>query len=173
MTTADHIRRKPTGLMLLALVAVLGLIAIIWSASRRTHERQPMLGDQRLLAAVPAGDSPVAPASAPATASSASEESEAAGPSDVEIATVITSKSPALKVCYQRALARDDKLVFGSRNVDLSIGASGAVKTIAITGTPDFRVLDPCLKAAISKWRFPEAAESYHAQFPLQFRGSD
>ena len=162
-------RRSP-GVLGLFLVAVLAAIVFIWNLSRRPARRPAA---PVAIANVDPAPPPPAPSPVPAPAvSPAPVHEEAVSPSkQAEIARVIGDGRPGLKVCYQRALTRDETLTFGHLTVRLSIAPSGRVDSVKIAGPPAFRALEPCLETAISKWTFPAGPEPYAAKFPLVFRG--
>jgi hypothetical protein len=87
---------------------------------------------------------------------------------------VIGNNRAGIKVCYQRALTRDNSLTHGKLSVKLSIGISGRVKHVGLDGPTQFRILlEPCIKEVVSRWVFPQASEEYGTEFPLVFQGNE
>ncbi|MCB9556818.1 MAG: zinc-ribbon domain-containing protein [Deltaproteobacteria bacterium] len=76
----------------------------------------------------------------------------------------------ALKACYERAVKRDTSLSNARVDVEVSIGDSGVVREVTLSGSnsPD---LVGCLRRGIRRWVFP-AVGSQTVSFPLIFRGS-
>jgi predicted Zn finger-like uncharacterized protein len=95
-------------------------------------------------------------------------------PSQSDITRVISNNRTNIKVCYQRALTRDNTLTRGKLAVKLSIGISGRVKQMSLDGPAQFRILlEPCIKEVVSRWVFPQASEEYGTEFPLVFQGNE
>jgi len=94
-------------------------------------------------------------------------------PSQAEITRVIDENLSSIKVCYQRALARDASLTGGKIAVKLTIGISGRVKHVGIDGLAQLRVFfEPCVREAVSRWIFPQASEEYGTEFPFVFQSN-
>jgi TonB family protein len=162
--------RRSARVLVMALIAVLAAIALIWSISRRTaHRSAPAIVEVEPVATPPVEVPEPAPAAAPAPAPV--EESAASARDQLEISRVIGEGRPALKTCYQRALVRDDSLVHGKVIVRLSIAASGRVDNVRVAGPAGFRALQPCFEEVISRWSFPAAAAPYAAEFPIVLQG--
>jgi len=95
-------------------------------------------------------------------------------PSQGDITKVISNNRAGIKICYQRALTRDNTLTRGKLAVKLSIGISGRVKHVALDGPTNFRLLlEPCIKDVVQRWVFPQASEEYGTEFPLVFQGNE
>ena len=95
-------------------------------------------------------------------------------PAQGDIMKVISNNRANIKVCYQRALTRDNTLTHGKLAVKLSIGISGRVKHVALDGPAAFRtLLEPCIKEVVGRWVFPQASEEYGTEFPLVFQGNE
>jgi predicted Zn finger-like uncharacterized protein len=95
-------------------------------------------------------------------------------PAQADITRVISNNRAGIKVCYQRALTRDNTLTRGKLAVKLSIGVSGRVKHMSLDGPAQFRILlEPCIKEVVSRWAFPPASEEYGTEFPLVFQGNE
>jgi len=95
-------------------------------------------------------------------------------PSAAEITKVIAENQSGIKVCYQRAVTRDNTLAGGKLTAKVSIDPSGRVRHVDMKGPDQFRVLlEPCIRDVASRWHFPPAAEEYGAEFPLVFRTND
>jgi len=95
-------------------------------------------------------------------------------PQQADITKVISNNRAGIKVCYQRALTRDNSLTHGKLSVKLSIGISGRVKHVGLDGPAQFRILlEPCIKEVVARWVFPQASEEYGTEFPLVFQGNE
>jgi predicted Zn finger-like uncharacterized protein len=95
-------------------------------------------------------------------------------PAQGDIMKVISNNRANIKVCYQRALTRDNSLTHGKLAVNLSIGVSGKVKRVTLDGPSQFKILlEPCIKEVVSRWVFPQASEEYGTEFPLVFQGNE
>jgi len=95
-------------------------------------------------------------------------------PSQSDITKVISNNRANIKVCYQRALTRDNTLTHGKLAVKLSIGISGRVKHMSLDGPAQFKLLlEPCIKDVVQRWVFPQASEEYGTEFPLVFQGNE
>jgi len=95
-------------------------------------------------------------------------------PAQGDIMKVIGNNRAGIKVCYQRALTRDNTLTHGKLSVKLSIGISGRVKHVGLDGPSQFKILlEPCIKEVVSRWVFPQASEEYGTEFPLVFQGNE
>ena len=77
-----------------------------------------------------------------------------------------------VKVCYERALKRDDSLKQAKVNVSVSINAGGRVSRVALDGNTSGSYLGECLSNLIRRWSFPSTGESYQTEFPLVLQGS-
>ena len=95
-------------------------------------------------------------------------------PAQGDIMKVIGNNRAGIKVCYQRALTRDNTLTHGKLAVKLSIGISGRVKHVGLEGPTQFKLLlEPCIKEVVQRWVFPQASEEYGTEFPLVFQGNE
>jgi outer membrane biosynthesis protein TonB len=95
-------------------------------------------------------------------------------PAQADITKVISNNRAGIKICYQRALTRDNSLTHGKLAVKLSIGISGRVKHIGLDGPTQFKLLlEPCIKDVVQRWVFPQASEEYGTEFPLVFQGNE
>jgi predicted Zn finger-like uncharacterized protein len=95
-------------------------------------------------------------------------------PDQSAITKVISNNRAGIKVCYQRALTRDNTLTHGKLAVKLSIGLSGRVKHVGLDGPSQFKILlEPCIKEVVQRWVFPQASEEYGTEFPLVFQGNE
>jgi hypothetical protein len=95
-------------------------------------------------------------------------------PDQAAITKVISNNRAGIKICYQRALTRDNSLTHGKLSVKLSIGISGRVKHVGLDGPAQFRILlEPCIKEVVQRWVFPQASEEYGTEFPLVFQGNE
>ena len=95
-------------------------------------------------------------------------------PAQADITKVISNNRAGIKICYQRALTRDNTLTHGKLAVKLSIGISGRVKHVGLDGPAQFKLLlEPCIKDVVQRWVFPQASEEYGTEFPLVFQGNE
>ena len=95
-------------------------------------------------------------------------------PAQGDITKVISNNRAGIKVCYQRALTRDNSLTHGKLAVKLSIGISGRVKHVGVDGPAQFKLLlEPCIREVVQRWVFPQASEEYGTEFPLVFQGNE
>lgn len=93
-----------------------------------------------------------------------SETPATSGPEDWECnGTIDTAqvrrliKGPASKqvqTCYERGL-KGNNLLQGSMEVELTIGASGAVRAVSVNGTLNDRQVHSCVKRVAKTWKFP------------------
>ena len=120
--------------------------------------------------ALPAGERPVPlassrPRSAPA--------GEAKAISQSQISEVVRKKEnqAGIRTCYERALKRDGRLRAGRLDITVSISERGNVQHVQVNGSPDFLIIDDCIKNAIRHWRFPANVEEYATSFPLILQG--
>lgn len=161
-------------MLVMALVAVLAAIALIFNASRRSAHQSVVSTSESV--EPPAAPEPPAPGPQPAPAASpvpADDNSAASARRQAAIARAIDGGRAGLSACYQRALTRDDTLVHGKVTVRASIAASGRVDRVNVVGPAAFRTMQPCLHTAISKWDFPAAPEPYTAEIPLVLQGNE
>jgi outer membrane biosynthesis protein TonB len=156
--------RSP-GVLVLALIAVLAAIAMLWNISRHSVHRVVPFAPAE--APPPAAGPPTAPAVAPAE----TDEPPISARKQSQMARVIKEGSPGLKNCYQRALVRDDSLVHGNITVHVSVTPSGKANSVRVSGPAGFRALAPCFEETISRWTFPTASEPYDTEFPLVLQG--
>ena len=165
--------RRSVGLLVLLFLAVFAAIFFIRNLASRHHEpaaTAPVASSEAPAAVPPALEQ--AAAAAPAAAPAVDDEPALSARKQSDIARVVEDGRPALTACYQRALVRDETLVNGNLKVRATVAPSGRVGTVNISGPPSFHALDPCLKAAVSKWTFPTAPAPYQAEFPLELRGA-
>ena len=95
-------------------------------------------------------------------------------PEQAAITKVISNNRAGIKICYQRALTRDNSLTHGKLSVKLSIGISGKVKHVTLDGPAQFKLmLEPCVKEVVQRWVFPQSSEEYATEFPLVFQGNE
>ena len=159
--------------LVMALVAVLAAIALIFNASRRSAHQPPASVEN---VEPPAPPPPAAgPEPSPSPAASpvpVDDDGAASARRQAAIARAIDTGRPGLAACYQRALVRDDSLVHGKVTVRASIAPSGRVDSVNVVGAEAFRAMQPCLRTAIAKWDFPAAPEPYTAEIPLVLQGN-
>jgi tetratricopeptide (TPR) repeat protein len=94
-------------------------------------------------------------------------------PPPTEITPVIERGRSEIQTCYQRALRLDPTLTRGRISITLSIGVSGAVKSVVFDSPERFRSVEPCIKEAVSRWVFPSAPVEYGAELPIVLQGNE
>lgn len=63
--------------------------------------------------------------------------------------------SKQVQTCYERRL-KDDNLLQGSMKVLLTIGASGGVKAVSVSGSLNDQHVYNCVKRVAKTWKFPK-----------------
>ncbi|MGB3050473.1 MAG: AgmX/PglI C-terminal domain-containing protein [Polyangiales bacterium] len=63
--------------------------------------------------------------------------------------------SKQVQTCYERGL-KDDNLLQGSMKVLLTIGASGGVRAVSVSGSLDDQQVYDCVKRVAKTWKFPK-----------------
>ena len=63
--------------------------------------------------------------------------------------------SKQVQTCYERGL-KDDNLLQGSMRVLLTIGASGGVKAVSVSGSLNDQQVYNCVKRVAKTWKFPK-----------------
>lgn len=116
----------------------------------------------------PAATGPASPSERPVSLRRPSPgQVDAPAAATVDVSPVIRNGRADLKACYQRALRTDPSLGHGRITVSLTIGLDGHATRVSLT-TPDaLRVLEPCIKQAITRWSFPRSTSEYGVDFPL------
>ena len=165
---------RSVAVLVMALVAVLAAIALIFNASRRSAHQPP--ASRSRTSSRPRRRRPRPDPSRrrrPPPARCRSTTTARPPPAGKRrFARAIDTGRPGLAACYQRALVRDDSLVHGKVTVRASIAPSGRVDSVNVVGAEAFRAMQPCLRTAISKWDFPAAPEPYTAEIPLVLQGN-
>ena len=92
-------------------------------------------------------------------------------PEDAAIVAVIRNNQTGVRMCYERALKRDQRLSL-RLDVRLGVSAAGEVERVAIDGLPEGGTLAGCIRNAIKTWQFPRAAAGYDTAFPLRLQQS-
>jgi TonB family protein len=163
---------RSVAVLVMALVAVLAAIALIFNASRRSAHQSPPVSSENVEPPAPTPPPAAGPEPSPAASAVPVDDGAASARRQAAIARAIDDGRPALAACYQRALVRDDSLVHGKVTVRASIAPSGRVDSVNVVGPAAFRAMQPCLERAISRWDFPAAPEGYAAEFPLVLVGN-
>lgn len=90
-----------------------------------------------------------------------------------KISAVVRDKNNqmALKSCYERALKMDNHLTSGRMDITVSIATTGIVKSVVVNAPSSFIMVEPCIKLAVKRWRFPPNFEEYGTNFPLIMQG--
>ena len=94
-------------------------------------------------------------------------------PSQSDISRVINNNRAGIKNCYQRALLRDSTLTHGKIVVRVTIGISGRVKHVGVSGPQQFQAVEPCIREVVSRWAFPQAPDEYGTEFAYVFQGNE
>ncbi len=63
--------------------------------------------------------------------------------------------SKQVQTCYERGL-KDDNLLQGSMKVLLTIGATGGVKAVSVSGSLNDQQVYNCVKRVAKTWKFPK-----------------
>lgn len=63
--------------------------------------------------------------------------------------------SKQVQTCYERAL-KDNNLLQGSMKVLLTIGATGSVRAVSVSGTLNDQQVYNCVKRVAKTWKFPK-----------------
>ena len=71
--------------------------------------------------------------------------------SEQQLSAAVDAQRPSLERCYQSA-------------------PTGAVSGVELEGQGGLPGMSPCIKQAISAWRFPEAKDATHTSLPLIFK---
>ncbi len=110
----------------------------------------------------------------PTHASTAAAPAAGGGISESMISAVVRKKDnqQAIKICYERALKRDERLKSGRIDVTASVGMSGMVKAVQLSAPPEFSTVEGCIKMSVKRWAFPANSEEYSINFPLILQGS-
>lgn len=84
------------------------------------------------------------------------EEWNCTGTIDAARVRAIIQGAPSKQVqtCYERGL-KTNNLLQGSMEVELTIGASGTVKAVAVSGTLNDAQVYSCVKRVARTWKFP------------------
>jgi hypothetical protein len=153
--------RPAVWLVLLALAVVaVGVVLLV----RRAEEPKQMTLE-------PVAEPVTAPADVPAERRRVRRvRPRPGGPSiDAEIVATIRRNQSGVRICYERALKRDDDLTL---RIDVHVGvtSAGVVEDVSIDGAPGARPLSDCIRNVIKTWQFPRAPEAYRSTFPLRLQ---
>ena len=80
------------------------------------------------------------------------------------------SNQRALQRCYELAIRGMGEPPDARLDVDVRVGASGAVTNVSARGQ-DFGGLKTCVTRAVRRWRFPPSSSGGRAAFPVVFTG--
>ena len=76
-----------------------------------------------------------------------------------QVASVIRgAPSKQVQTCYERGL-KGNNLLQGSMQVELTIGASGRVNAVSVSGTLKDRQVYSCVKRVARSWQFPKPTD--------------
>ena len=89
--------------------------------------------------------------------------------SPADVAPVVKKHRADIEACYQRALRANPALEAGALTVHVGVGVSGTVKTVSFDSPSRLEAVEPCIRAAISRWVFPLSGQEYAAEFPVNF----
>ena len=81
---------------------------------------------------------------------------------------VVQANQRSLQGCYNRAIRGIPDPPDSRLTVDVTVGASGAVTRLSVTGD-DFGGLKSCVTSAVRRWRFPPSSGAQQTRFPLVF----
>ena len=89
------------------------------------------------------------------------------GLSPNQVASVMRSRQPAFKACFNRAIKKNPKLT-GRFVYAFTIEATGKVSRAAATaGTPESAPVDTCIVAAIKRIGFPKSGGPTTINYPF------
>jgi predicted Zn finger-like uncharacterized protein len=111
-----------------------------------------------------------APVERRAVAAAAAKAS--AGPSADQVQGIRNTVSSrmsqdSVKACYDRSLRSSGGSTGGRIEVEVAIGMSGKVIGVQLKSPDALKPIHGCVKAAVSRWRFPGGSEPYDTQFTL------
>ncbi len=73
-----------------------------------------------------------------------------------QLSSVIRGQpSKQVQTCYERAL-KDNNMLQGSMKVLLTIGATGSVRAVSVSGSLDDQQVYNCVKRVAKTWKFPK-----------------
>jgi TonB family protein len=122
---------------------------------------------------VPAAPAPIAAAPPAAEPKRAPSTAEGEGLPAETVQAVIKARTGQVKACYERELKQNPSLR-GKVRVAFTITPSGSVRSTEIVqNTTRSADLSPCVRKAVSGWRFPTAAGSTDVEYPFTFRPSE
>ena len=148
-------------LLVLALVAVGALVVL-----RRSDDTKPVTTSEAVV--VPT-ESPPPPARR-RRARRAGGASAGGASIDAQIVATIRNNQTGVRMCYERALKRDDGLALRI-DVNVRIRSTGVVEQVSIDG-PAAPALATCVRNVVKTWQFPRAPEAYETDFPLRLQPS-
>lgn len=90
--------------------------------------------------------------------------------SDVTAVVKRRENQDAIKICYERALKRDNRLKGGRLDVTVTIGSSGMVRAVDVDAPSDLNAVSSCVRDTVKRWRFPASNEEYGTSFPFVFQ---
>lgn len=173
---ASHSELRPHGssrlrrrLLWLVLLAGAGVAAWVVVTKRAAEPPKPVAAPEA--AAVPDAPPTVRRVRPPRPrranpSSSAGPSSPAPSSLDSQIGATIRRNQSGIRVCYDRALKRNDGLAL-RLDVNVRMRASGDVEEVSIDGPEGATALTACIRNVIRTWRFPPAPEPYASKFPL------
>jgi hypothetical protein len=89
------------------------------------------------------------------------------GLTPIQVASVMLSRQPAFKACFNRAIKKNPKLT-GRFVYAFTIEATGRVSRAAATaGTAESAPVDTCIVAAIKKIVFPKSSGRTTINYPF------
>ncbi len=94
-------------------------------------------------------------------------------PSQDAISRVVEQGRGDLRACYQRALRLDPSLTRGKIRLSVEIGISGRAKSVLLDAPEALRVIEPCVRSAVSHWVFPASSAEYSAELPLLLQAGE
>ena len=90
--------------------------------------------------------------------------------SERQLSAAVAAQQPSLERCYQAALETSPYKHEIHMEAAIHIAPSGAVTAVELEGNGGLPGMSPCLKTAITSWRFPEAQDATHTSLPLIFK---
>lgn len=90
--------------------------------------------------------------------------------SEQQLSAAVDAQRPSLERCYQSALETSPYKQEIRMDAVIHIAPTGAVSGVELEGQGGLPGMSPCIKQAISAWRFPEAKDATHTSLPLIFK---
>jgi hypothetical protein len=87
-------------------------------------------------------------------------------PGNAAIIAVIRNNQTGVRMCYERALKRNPRLI-ARMDVQVSVSSAGVPERVSLAGLAD-GALGECIRNVIKTWQFPRHPGEYETEFPLR-----